>query len=355
MEYYTTGRNDFLENDEDYEEIQRRMREDNEKRKISSIITNLVDHTGVEKIRTALELPYHGHEDLLDIIMRYILNNVNFKKEYNSPYLFFTREIGFKVSFLTLYGADDPKFYEHSTLEETCENLIIRALKNFGYDLSLEIDENRFPSILNFEGQVNKFINRNDIMMYPFFTSRLYNHDKLMNNIFSLIPGEESRNNLYFHGTSWENSLLMLEEIIRSTRVTDFGRNCFYVSNYLPTAIQWAIIRNQQAAVIVFKMEDEWIENIQDDRKLNFDHINENSLDNWKEFVFNSRNARNNNFHYINGPILANSRLLISANEAQILSTESVIPYQTAVRNNHLCEEFKHIYCVLYFLEVVQH
>lgn len=162
MEYYTTGRNDFLENDEDYEEIQRRMREDNEKRKISSIITNLVDHTGVEKIRTALELPYHGHEDLLDIIMRYILNNVNFKKEYNSPYLFFTREIGFKVSFLTLYGADDPKFYEHSTLEETCENLIIRALKNFEYDLSLEIDENRFPSILNFEGQVNKFINRND-------------------------------------------------------------------------------------------------------------------------------------------------------------------------------------------------
>lgn len=44
----------------------------------------------------------------------------------------------------------------------------------------MESDKNGFPKELNFEGKVNKFIGRNGILMYPFFTSRYYNNDRMM-------------------------------------------------------------------------------------------------------------------------------------------------------------------------------
>lgn len=143
----------------------------------------------------------------------------------------------------------------------------------------------------------------------------------------------------------------MTEEILRSARNTDFGRNCFYVSDYLPTAINWAFIRNNQQAVIVFKMEDGWIENIPQQRKLNFVHDDQDSLFRWKNFVYESRKGRNNNYYYyVNGPILSNSRLLNNASEAEMLRTGRVIPYQSALKTNQLCEEFRtHILCIIFF------
>jgi len=147
-----------------------------------------------------------------------------------------------------------------------------------------------------------------------------------------------------------KNSLAMNEEILRSPRYTDFGRYCFYVGDDFPTAIRWAFNRHDQAAVVVFKMEDNWTQNIREDRKISFDHTNPESLNEWKEFVFNSRSRLDNHYHYINGPILANSRRMDFPNEAITLSTGNVIPYQTAVRTNQLCEEFRsHILCIIFF------
>lgn len=128
-------------------------------------------------------------------------------------------------------GADDYNFYEHSTLEEICENLITRALRMFGYEASMKLDRNGFPSIFVFDGVVNEFVERDIIQMYPFFTSRTFNYNKMMNKINSLLTSKD-RNNLYFHGTSWENSIAMTEEILRSPRYTDFGRNYFYILQF---------------------------------------------------------------------------------------------------------------------------
>lgn len=80
-------------------------------------------------------------------------------------------------------------------------------------------------------------------------------------------------------------------------------------------------------------MEDNWTNNIRQDRKTSFNHTE--FLNEWKEFVFNSRSRIDNHYHYINGQILANSRRMDIANEAIILRTGNIIP-------NQLCEEFRY-------------
>lgn len=346
MEYYTPYDQNIEDN---LEEINLQMELSKTMRSIKRKANNLADQTGVEKIRTAFELKYEEQLTMIEVIMKYIKRTTNFDVEYNNPLTFLQRELGFKILFLQSCGADDPRFYEHRTLEEVCEDLIMRSLVNFGYEVSLETDKNDFPSILSFEGQVNKFIEKEGILMYPFFTSRRYNNEKMMQKIHSLL-NSENQDELYFHGTSWENSIFMTEEIRRGFRFTDFGRNCFYVSDYLPTAITWAFIRNTQPAVIVFRMDNNWTDNIQENRKKFFSHINENSFNEWKQFVFNSRMRTDNNYHYINGPILANSANMNNANEALALRTDGFTPYQTGVRTRELCEQFRvNILCVIYF------
>lgn len=350
MEDYITYNSSLKEENE--EELIKKMKLDNEKRNKQLMIWNLVNQTGVEKIRIAFELPYDEHDEIINIIMSYILKKCDFTNSRISPYLFLVREIGFSPEFLSICGADDPRFFEHSTLEEICESLLIRSLVNFGYELSLGSDQNRFPHKFSFDGNVNKFLERDGILMYPFYTSRAFNLNKIMENIYSLLSSQDSRNNLYFHGTNWMGALSITEDILRNARYTDFGNRCFYVSDYLITAARWAINRNTQPAIVVFNMDDNWINNIRDDRKRTFLHNDRNSLLEWKHFVFNSRQGQNNNYHYINGPIMANSRRPISPEEIEYLHTDNVIPYQTAIRTNYLCEEFRtNILCIIFFRE----
>jgi len=181
------------------ENVKELMEQDNEKRFIRNMTYKLVEITGVERIGTAFDIPYDPHMETIDIIMKYILRVVNFSNINTSPYLFFTRELRFKPSFLSQCGADDPKFYEHSTLEETCENLIMRALRMFGYELSMKSDRNGFPLKFAFDGVVNEFVEKDGIIMYPFFTSRAFNYNKMMNKIKMILGEGEDINNLYFH------------------------------------------------------------------------------------------------------------------------------------------------------------
>lgn len=62
----------MVEDPEVEKQIQLKLEEDNRLRVYRKKIANLVDQTGVEKIRTALELPYDGHMNMLDVIMDYI-------------------------------------------------------------------------------------------------------------------------------------------------------------------------------------------------------------------------------------------------------------------------------------------
>jgi len=350
MQELTHFTQDMLESEDNINDIHEKMREDNDKRFMKNMILVLVEQTGVEKIRSAFGSTHNKHEESIDIIMRYILKTTDFSNDRISPSLFFMRELGFKQSFLSSCGADNEKFYQHSTLEESCENLITRALKKFGYEVSMQVDSNGYPLEFSFQKNVNKFIERNQVMMYPFYTSRYYNNDKMMDKIYSLLNEGESRENIYFHGTSWENSRYMMDEILLSRRFTDFGRNCFYVSNYLQTEVEWSIIRNDQPCVIVFKMDDNWINNIQERLKKDFDHNDNDSLQEWREFVFRSRSRVDNNYTYVNGPILANSRTLNYPDECIVLRTGNVVPYQSAVKTRELCEEFRtHILCIIFF------
>ena len=346
MAYYARTNESLQE--ENIEDILEKGKKDRETRILKKMIFDLISLTGLEKIKLAFESTYLETEETIDIVMKYIRRTTNFEDEDDNPYLYLHRKVGFSDDFLISCGVNDPRFFEHLMLEEACKTLIMRALRYFGYEASMETDRNDFPSILSIGTNVGTFIHWNSTIVYGYLSTRRYDNDRMMENIYSLLPEGSNTDNIYFHGTSWENSIAMLDDIRPGNRYTDFGRYCHYVSDYLPTAINWSF-HNDQPAVIVFRMEDNWINNIPRNRKRNFTHEGD-ELDQWKQFVFNSRRHIDNQYHYINGPILSNPRRLNSPDDAEFLRTGRIVPYQTAVRTRELYDEFRdHILCIIFF------
>ena len=246
--------------------------------------------------------------------------------------------IEFKRDVLEKYQIDK-FFFEHLTIGEAVEIIIGKILGNLGlYDQNIAPDENYLPKKANFGTNLNNFIKyKKNTYIYGYlqdYYDRFILEYNLKRN-FTDIDWNNSK--LFYHGTNWRSAFSILNRIIPSSRYTDFGNNTFYVSDSFKSAVKWAVERNNQGALIIFKPKSTWINDIDPSKIKIFSHRNID--DDWKKFVYRCRNEEEpyefENYDYISGPILANPGS--SLYEYKYI-TGHEIPYQIAVKTNQLFE-----------------
>ena len=207
----------------------------------------------------------------------------------------------------------------------------------------MSIDENFFPKDVNFGKNLNNFIkyNQENTYVFGYIPNHTWNERYILNNLKKNYTDDEWDNSkLFYHGTNWSGAFSILDEIILSSRFTDFGRKIFYVSDSFKCAAKCSLKNNNQGAVIIFKPLNDWIDDISPSKIKVFSHRNRN-IEDWKKFVYRCRNRQRpyefENYHYISGAILANPEASLS--EYKYISYGTDIPYQIALRTEELCEK----------------
>ena len=305
------------------------------------IINILINETGIPYLHEFEEIEHMTfQENLLNFLfMRYHYDNV---QDYRD---FLLNRIEFSPDVLERYQIDE-SFFEHLTIKEVIEIIIKKILGGLGLsDDNLPVDKNYYPKDLNFERNLNDFIkyNQENVYAFGYIPNHIWDERYILNNLKRKFSIDEWNNSKFFyHGTTWESAFSILDSIDLSNRYTDFGKYTFYVSDSFKSATKWAVERNQQGAVIIFKPMTGWIDDINPSKIKVFSHRLGN-INEWKKFVYRCRHKQKPfefmNYDYISGPILANPKSLLD--EYTYLQYGYEIPYQIAVRTNQLTERLR--------------
>lgn len=233
------------------------------------------------------------------------------------------------TNYLSKLDADDKDFYQHLTLDEALEIIILRLLNQQNRIVS----KNDFPEEYNFLENCKLAVLPNGKTWIPYINDG--NYDMLLISIKEQLNVNLQNGMLLFHGTCWESAMNIMESIRTNTKpyATDFGMNNFYTTNDFYHSVKWAR-HNSQPAVVIFYIPNEILNNL----------ITENISDiqQWKETVFKCRNPPKRSAKFreqvreyelflekldskdlVIGPIFSNPRVR-NQNEVQYINGENV-------------------------------
>ena len=255
--------------------------------------------TEVELIVDFLKKKYHlangGNEDVYD----FIINTLQFSDRA-----------------LNIIEVNYPEFFNCTTIEEACSIILTKLLdttKNIlnknGFPKNLNVDRSQFNNTI-FDKENNKFytcVNNDISFSFNKMLTWLLNGWKFDNKNFTCL----------YHGASWSNTFFILNNGVKSLgKVSDFGKNSFYMTDTFLHAFKISK-QNQQSAIVLFFIPNEFLLNLEN--KLEIE-----DLESWKQLVFKARNPPSfsgykplvteyNNFiddldskSLIKGPIFAN-------------------------------------------------
>jgi len=140
---------------------------------------------------------------------------------------------------LTLINANFIEFYGNMTTYEACF-VILKKLIDHSNDIE---SINGFPEEFNFHlYQANKIQTYQNNKWYPFVqTTHNSSPDQILNEI--IISLQLNPDTLYFHGTSWESALSIMDgiRILPRQYASDFGLRNFYLTDSFNAAYIWAL------------------------------------------------------------------------------------------------------------------
>ena len=265
---------------------------------------------------------------------------------FGDIYVFLTQNLEISEEFLLRLGCNNNSFFEHMNSYEALVSIVKSAVymcSDIPYYDNLDFwFDTKNEAILDYDTHVQSkldgtllYVSSNRSFPSNFMSSL---HNKLKDSNI-----DYSNSTFYYHGTSWVGAQSISEFIsLDETGHGDFGKGTFYVSEYWPTALKWAMNRNAHApAVCVFIVPNDWLNG--DGRCLNFT----GATNDWKELVTKCRKRppvnrlvqlfrqELHNNRYIRGPI---SRDGDETPPEALLAPNNTVQYQVAVKTNDLAQ-----------------
>ena len=252
--------------------------------------------TGLSDIESAFE--NRINETDVELLMFHLNKKYDLSSGDNNVYDFIVNAIGFSRRALVNINADYEEFYDNLTTAEACNIILIKMI-----DRANDIPAiGGFPSDFNFRSSQANSVQTTEegSKWYPYVKGRYTpSYDQLLLQVMRTIQTDGHR--LYFHGCSWESAISIQDEvqIIPRENATDSfvqsfptsvatevgnGMRNFYLTDTFNTAYIWSQ-RNNQAAIVIFAIPDETIDNQENKLEFTMDNINE-----WKQTVFTCRN-----------------------------------------------------------------
>lgn len=289
----------------------------------------------------------------LEIIIGGLKRRYNFSNCGSNCYdifIFISEVIRIPMKFLIMLGADQESYYEHMTLEEAIEIILLRLISQ---DDRIPAKDG-FPQEYNFKSGQDGLIQQleNGKTWLPYIHrngGRFPNCDRILLSIEEQLNLNPDEGLLLFHGTSWDSAMTIMEHVMVTDRpyATDFGKYNFYTTDTFYNAVKWAR-HNSQAAVVVFYIPNEYFEEL---ITKDLSDINE-----WKLTVFKARipPKRSNNpslfrkeireyerfiqnldsNDLVMGPIFANPRALNVESVQYIRNQDEKVPYQYSFKRS---------------------
>lgn len=254
---------------------------------------------------------------------------------------------GLSNHFLVSINANNPSFYSNFSLTESLNVIISRMVG----DKENAPSKNNFPVFFNFKkGQENTVLTIGGSNFFPVINNFNINFGKLKASILKSIGVKESSGyKILYHGTSWTDSIEILEEVRTTTRgeCTDFGMNNFYTTNLFYTACEWALRNNDQGSVVVFVIPDDkfyelevkYLTNTQEWRDVVYTLRNKPKRiisNNYEEEIEKYRNILKEYESYdaIEGPIMSNPSAKSLESVEFIVNNDNKIPLKVSFKNS---------------------
>ena len=153
----------------------------------------------LNKIKSILGIPdiesvFLEYPDFSDVenMMIHINKNYDLNLYRYNPYEFITSFI--KIDSLMIMGADKPEYYDHMSIEDALERILLFLLK----------DDNKLPSKNGFPQEFNVIksnipFNYDGDIIFPYMEINETCND-ILSNVLEILNIED--NNLYYHGTN---------------------------------------------------------------------------------------------------------------------------------------------------------
>ena len=327
------------------------------------------------EISGLLNIPIKDLEDIftdtegeseIDIITSYFNNKFILSTFDEDPLSFFRQYIN--PTLLYIICADYNNFYIGLNTFQACKIIIGKILHKKNSIGSI----NGYPSNLNYNGNnnVQKYSDSN-INCLPLKAHSVIgksNYNSIINSSKFINAVNKTEDEiLLYHACNYDSMdsiLAWIDPTFSRQEPTDFGRNNFYTTDSFKAAFLWSS-RYSRGSIIVFKIPKNLIEIlVEEDKKIEFNHTNIDSLNFWKQFVFQCRKVnafgigRNSQlshrnyitevdrYEFISGPILANIDIS-SFEEADYISYSREIPYQLSFKSQRICDILHGYICLL--------
>lgn len=230
-------------------------------RNIDDAFLNPLNNTEVELLVSFLERKYKLHEVEDDI------------------YFYIRDVIGFSDISLENINANYEEYYDNMSISEALTVILTKLIDHKG-----ESPVNGFPREFHFSpnnrGIIQNYKNR---QWFPVSDNRQnINYENLLIRVMRSFNTDNSK--IMFHGTSWRSAISIMNRIRINQRLTstDFGLRNFYLTDNFQTSCMWAL-RNNYAAIVIFIIPEEFIDNLQH-------HLILNEKILWQQTVFRIRN-----------------------------------------------------------------
>lgn len=320
-------------------------------------IVEIESLTGLNDLDRAFDDPLNNSE--VELLVSFLDRKYDFSEGRNDVYTFLIQEIGFPERILNSLGLNFPAFYYGMTVSDACFIILTKLIEHGNKTNYCGFPEEFLFSV----SQKNKIQTYEGKRWFPFCEEGYStNYYQLLATITRQL--RISTDNLYFHGTSWDNAFTIMEEIVirTSNKADDFGKKNFYVTDSFLAACLWAK-RNEQAAVVIFNIPPTYIESLENRIQFSLD-----DLDSWKEMVFTARNfpsrggraKQREHREYIDaldsqdiitGPIMANPGAK-SIEEVNYLKYRREVPFQFCFKTSTVADLNGFLTITLFFRQL---
>lgn len=194
--------------------------------------------------------------------------------------------------------AHNIEYYENYGLYEVLMNIINKLTQDTSNDIPYT---DGFPYMFNFQkGNENKINNLPcGRTWYPSTNNNPEQYARIGRDVLRQLNIEESEDSkLLYHGTSVKNAMSVMSRVKVTSKefCSDFGMFNFYTTDIFYTACKWAKKENQQGAVVIFNIPNEFLYRL---NVLSYVYhyndgtvsdVPESDTDNWRKLVFKLRN-----------------------------------------------------------------